>query len=59
MNDASPDLQEIIEDRLEELLFGGHITQGQYQEAILGNPLPLQALTGFLETCFGLPCERV
>jgi hypothetical protein len=50
-NDALPNVDDVIQDRLEELLFGGYITQIGYQEAILGNPVPQQSLVDFLEAC--------
>jgi hypothetical protein len=53
-NDALPNADTVIHDRLEELLFGGYLTQMGYQEAILGHPVPQRALVDFLESCWVL-----
>lgn len=53
-NDALPNAELVIQERLEELLFGGYLTQIGYQEAILGNPVPQSVLVDFLEACYGL-----
>jgi hypothetical protein len=53
-NDALPNADKVIHDRLEELLFGGYLTQMGYQEAILGHPVPQRALVDFLESCWVL-----
>lgn len=54
-NDADISIDEVINDRLEELLFGGHITQIRYQAAIIGNGLTAHELVDYLETCLRLP----
>jgi hypothetical protein len=53
-NDALPNADAVIHDRLEELLFGGYLTQMGYQEAILGHPVPQRALVDFLQSCWEL-----
>jgi hypothetical protein len=50
-NEALPNVDELIHDRLEELLYGGYLTQVGYQEAILGHPVPRRVLVDFLEGC--------